>query len=613
MKIINFKKGEIIRYKDQDFAFDSAIDTQKVVAFHLLKGNREVIEISEIRSLEPGSESAELSSLKPGEWEIAVDRFNTIKPLLSRGREKALYRKISQEKGVHVATLYQWLGRFLKTGKVISLLPSQRGPKIGKVRLENEVEEIIQESIQSLYLTNQRFSMIRVYEAIVLKCREKGIKPPHINTVRNRIRSIPEYKKSKCRDGWRYAEQNFTENKNSISADFPLSAVQIDHTLLDIILVDDSSRMPVGRPWITLAFDVYSRIVLGFYISFDPPGTLSTGLCITRSCLPKDKWLMQLGVNANWPCWGLPVTIHADNAKEFRGKMLKMACKNYGIELEWRPVAQPHWGGHIERYMKVLADHLKSLPGATFSNPDERGDYDSDKKSALTISELERYLTIFICNNYHAKIHSGTGKTPLAAWNEAIIGTIEITGIGLPQLVTDEESFRMDFLPFEERTINEYGVRLEGIHYFADVLRPFINSRIPGKYGIRRKFIFRRDPRDISIIYFWDEDNKAYHPIPYRNTALPPISLWELKAAQRHLKEKSLANYDESTVFSAIRELRSLVETSVKETRKKRRTNQRKTMHSEVHLKKKDEISKLKESSSDDLSKFKPFDEIEVS
>jgi hypothetical protein len=36
--------------------------------------------------------------------------------------------------------------------------------------------------------------------------------------------------------------------------------VQIDHTLLDIILVDDLHRLSIGRPWITLAIDVFSRI-----------------------------------------------------------------------------------------------------------------------------------------------------------------------------------------------------------------------------------------------------------------------------------------------------------------------------------------------------------------
>ena len=62
----------------------------------------------------------------------------------------------------------------------------------------------------------------------------------------------------------------------------------MDHTKLDIILVDDIHRRPIGRPWITLAMDVFSRVVAGSYVSFDPPGALSTGLCLAHGILPKD-------------------------------------------------------------------------------------------------------------------------------------------------------------------------------------------------------------------------------------------------------------------------------------------------------------------------------------
>ncbi|WP_281241897.1 hypothetical protein [Celeribacter baekdonensis] len=36
----------------------------------------------------------------------------------------------------------------------------------------------------------------------------------------------------------------------------PLEVVQIDHTLADIILVDQVERKPLARPWVTLAIDV---------------------------------------------------------------------------------------------------------------------------------------------------------------------------------------------------------------------------------------------------------------------------------------------------------------------------------------------------------------------
>ena len=95
-------------------------------------------------------------------------------------------------------------------------------------------------------------------------------------------------------------------------------------------------------------------------------------------------------------------TIHLDNAKEFRGKMLKRACEEHGIDLAWRPVATPHYGGHIERLLGTLLREIHSLPGTTFSNPRERGEYDSDAKAAMTLAELEKWLATYIVEVYHS-------------------------------------------------------------------------------------------------------------------------------------------------------------------------------------------------------------------
>src|SRR5215471_20098288 len=43
--------------------------------------------------------------------------------------------------------------------------------------------------------------------------------------------------------------------------------VQIDHTEIDIIVVDELARTPLpGRPWLTLAIDVFSRVVTGLHV-----------------------------------------------------------------------------------------------------------------------------------------------------------------------------------------------------------------------------------------------------------------------------------------------------------------------------------------------------------
>jgi putative transposase len=45
--------------------------------------------------------------------------------------------------------------------------------------------------------------------------------------------------------------------------------VQIDHTLVDVMVVDAIHRLSMGRSWITVAFDIATRTVLGGSVAMD--------------------------------------------------------------------------------------------------------------------------------------------------------------------------------------------------------------------------------------------------------------------------------------------------------------------------------------------------------
>jgi putative transposase len=281
-----------------------------------------------------------------------------------------------------------------------------------------------------------------------------------------------------------------------------LAVWQIDHTQVDLILVDDLQRRPVGRPWITVAIDVFSRMVAGFYISFDPPGAMSVGLCLAHAMLPKETWLAQHDIATPWPLWGKPAVVHADNAKEFRGRMLTRAGENLGIDLHWRPVTQPHYGGYIERLCGTLTQSIHTLPGTTFSNPRQRGAYRSEEQAALTLCEFETWLATLIVDIYHQQVHSGIGMPPVRRYEQGIFGSDEHPGIGVPERFVDESRLRLELMPYEERTVQRYGIQLDNICYYHDVLKKWIQASDLAHPKRKRKFTVRHDPRDISVIYF---------------------------------------------------------------------------------------------------------------
>lgn len=617
MKQLVIQPKQIVSYHNKEYRITRLIDLTSVLAENVETG--ELIKI-EIQFLSQPTEKSEvqpkpsIDSIPEKDWEIAEYRFSIIRPIIDCGGGRVMITKIASENKIDRSTIYRWINRYLSTGTVSSLAPSEKSGGKGKSRLDNKVELIIKSVIEDSYLTPQKKSAQKIYEEIQRKCKNAGLDAPSNQTVRNRIFTIPNIIKVKKRLGLKAAKELYSPILGNFpGANYPLSTVQIDHTLIDIILVDEENRRPVGRPWITLAIDVFSRMVLGFHISFDPPGAMGTGACISHAILPKEKWLAGKDISSEWPCWGIMKTIHLDNAREFKGSMLKKACAEYGVELEWRPVATPHWGGHIERLLGTLLREIHTLPGTTFSNTANRKNYNSVNKAALTLSELERWLTIFVCDIYHKRVHKGINMTPIEKYREGIFGSNETPGTGLPRRILDDRKIRLDFMPFIERSIQEYGVLIGNIHYYHDVLRRWINSCNEDGGKAKRKFIFKIDPRDISIVYFFDPELKEYFPVPYRNTSRSPISKWEYNAILKKLKDNGSSKVNEEEIFEAYEKMRSIEEKALNNTRSKKRKSSkrldRKSIHKDV-INPKEEIGLSFKSIS--LSKnIKPFEDID--
>lgn len=171
---------------------------------------------------------------------------------------------------------------------------------------------------------------------------------------------------------------------------------------------------------------------------------------------------------------------------------------------------------------------------------------------------------------------------PIKRYSDGIFGDENTPGVGMLPIAADPEKLRIDFLPFEERTIQPYGVVLDYIQYHDPVLDKWIGALDPMTRKLKRKFIFRRDPRNISTLIFWDPDARRYFSIPYRDARRPAISLWELRAIQQYLAEKGKADIDEDMIFAALDEMRRIEETSRELTRKQRMSQERRRRHRRV-------------------------------
>lgn len=188
----------------------------------------------------------------------------------------------------------------------------------------------------------------------------------------------------------------------------------------------------------------------------------------------------------------------------------------------------------------------------------------------------------FIVQVYHQRVHSSLNMPPMEKYRQGIFGTKDMPGRGLPARMTDENRLRLDLMPYEERTVQDYGVVIDEIHYYHDVLRRWINAPDPVMPKYKRKFMFRRDPRDISTIWFYDPEINIYYPIPYRDTSHPPISIWEMREAKRRAEVDGRRHVDERSIFAAYDRMREIEQTAQAKTISTRRAAQRRKHSQEV-------------------------------
>lgn len=580
---IRLQPGSPVLCRGKRYFIVSVLDLEVVLAEEVVSRLSERLPIADLEPVPAEVASKlkpepEITTVVDNDWKIAQERLDAIQPLLQMPyRTKKNVQNRAKELDLNTATLYRWIKAFQATGRLSALLPAQVSKSRGKPRFEKKIEDHIKSAIKQVYKP-PTLSIKETYDRAKELCEMEGLEPPSLGTVRNRIMTTSDEEKFRRRRGKRAARDKFDPAVSKFpGATTPLSVIQIDHTLLRPMLVDDEYRLPIGRPWLTLAIDVFSRVIYGMYLSLEAPSAMSTGLCLVHGMLPKDKWLAARGVTERWPVWGIPGTVHSDNGGDFRGDMLKLAAKNLRFILAWRPVKNPKYGGHIESLCGTLKEDLdREVPGVVPEHLSGKEYYDAEKEAALTFTELEVWLAEYVAREYNQRRHSGIGTAPLKRFEEGIFGTDDQPAVGLPDLPFDERTIRFNLTPYEERTVQQYGILWDGIYYYSDVLRPWINATVPGSTKkTKRKFIVRRDPRNVSSVYFYDPDLREHFDIPYRNPSHPAITLWELQACRQYLIEKGVQEIDEDALFRARLERRQRVEKAKAETKRIRKQTQR--------------------------------------
>lgn len=216
------------------------------------------------------------------DWDVACKRAAAIQALLASGTGRPNVVATAKNLGIATAMTYRLLARFRDDPSPSALLPGQVGRPSGSRLLDPETECIIQRLVKSYYLKREQPRVIDLYRQVAAECRRQGFPRPSYKAIWTRVNQLDPVSVVRGREGARAAREKFTPVSTGLRPKAPLELFQIDHTLADVMVVDELDRKSMGRPWLTLVIDVATRMVAGFHLSLDAPSSVSVALAISK-------------------------------------------------------------------------------------------------------------------------------------------------------------------------------------------------------------------------------------------------------------------------------------------------------------------------------------------
>lgn len=442
----------------------------------------------------------------------------TLKPIIEK-----VASLTSDHNPPSTATLYRWLRFYDEAGRdARALVPATKargnrkrrflGRRAQKGDLKNNqkaqeraarVAELIDNAIDEVYLKDQRFTVRAVHDALIAKIDDANrfrdlddqLPLPNMSSLHDLVNKLDDYDVIEARYGKKMADEKYRAVLQGARPTRPLERVECDHTTTDLFVVDPVTMLPIGRAFLTWMIDVYTKMILGFYISFNPPSYLTVMECLKHAIRPKTYVRRKYSTIRNdWGAYGIPEVLVVDNAREFHGRNLEDACHQLGIVLQYSPRGKPWIRTTVERSYRTIATQLHhQMPGTTFSNIIERADYEPGKTAIITPDVMDEITHKWIADIYQVSAHRGIRDVPALRWGKGIAEWP-------PALPVNSEFLDVALGYTEERVVSNRGIELDNLFYNDEELAMVRRTLDPHK-----KVIVKRDPSDLSLIHVYDE------------------------------------------------------------------------------------------------------------
>ena len=313
-------------------------------------------------------------------------------------------------KGTCLRSLRRYVARYREGERIYGSgyagLMRQLGRRPGKRDLGEDQQKVLASVAKEYMEDDNAGSLKNAHARLVDLCDELGISPvPAKETLRLELMKEDKSEVARKREGERAANRlsgpRVTQDPViPRQADRIWQVAHVDHTLVDVWLVS-SAGVRLGRAWLTLMIDDWSRMVLAMRLSFTSPSRLSV-FQVLYDCLGRHG--------------RVPDFLVVDQGSDFQSHDVEAAFAHLRIHKVERPAGKPRFGAVIERmFGKVNVELFHELPGNTKLSRrgrDLSSAFDPKRKAELSLRELDGLLEEWLFDVYPELFHESLSMTP---------------------------------------------------------------------------------------------------------------------------------------------------------------------------------------------------------
>jgi putative transposase len=404
-----------------------------------------------------------LTSLSEEQRAEAYARFEILRPALEEGVSQA---QIARTHQLSKSAVQRWVARYREQG-LAGLATTPRKDKGKSRRLPEQAITLV----EGLALQTPPRSAAAIHRQVVEVAKEQGWKPPSYERVRQIIKSLDPALITLAHQGAAAYREEF-DLLYRREATHANAMWQADHTPLDVWVLDEEGKP--AKPYLTAIEDDYSRMIVGYRLSFQPATALSTALTLRQAICRKE--------DPHWPAYGIPSVFYTDHGSDFTSKHMEQVAADLRMELIFSEKGVPRGRGKVERFFRSVDQlFLQDVPGYAPKGYQEA-------EATLTLPAFEQRFRKWLLEDYHHQIHSETACQPKARWE---------AGGFVPRMPTSLEQLDLLLLTVAKtRRVQQDGIHFQSHRYMDINLAAFVKEDV----------LIRYDPADMGEIHVFYQD-----------------------------------------------------------------------------------------------------------